>query len=45
MIHVYITLKTQSLRSSLYRRQIREKIRIEFFKALRSYAFQRSHHA
>jgi len=44
MIHIY-TLKTQSLRSSLYRKQVREKMRVEFFKALRSYVLQRSHHA
>lgn len=43
MIHTY-TLKTQSLRSSLYRKHLREEIRVRLFKALRAYVLQRSHH-
>lgn len=44
MIQVYI-LKTQSLRSSLYRKHLREKMRVTLFKALRAYVLQRSHYA
>ena len=44
MIQIY-TLKTQSLRSPLYRKHLREKMRVTLFKALRQYLLQRSHHA
>ena len=39
------TLTTRSNRSHMYRRHMNEKMRLEFFKALRSYVLQRSQHA
>lgn len=39
------TLTTRSNRSHRYRRQMNEKMRLEFFKALRGYVLQRSHDA
>ena len=39
------TLMTRRNRSYRYRRQMNEKMRLEFFKALRGYVLQRSYHA
>jgi len=39
------TLMTRSNRSGMYRRQMNEKMRLEFFKALRGYVLQRSYDA
>lgn len=39
------TLNTRSIRSRMYRMQMNEKMRLEFFKALRAYVLQRSHDA
>ncbi|MFW9626424.1 MAG: hypothetical protein ACMV1K_06775 [Sulfurospirillum sp.] len=39
------TLMTRSNRSYRYRRQMNEKMRLEFFKALRGYVLQSSHDA
>ena len=36
------TLKTRSIRSRMYRMQMNEKMRLEFFKGLRAYVLQRS---